>query len=680
MQLKLKKLTLINFKGIRNLTLDFNHITNVYGDNATGKTTIFDAFLWLFFGKNSEDAAQFEIKRLDENSKFIPKQETEVEAIIHLDGQEVAIKKVLRQKWTKRRGELTDSYTGDENIYYWNEVPFKEGEFKEKIKSIIDETLFKLITNPFYFNTMKWQERRNILVQVAGNISDDQIFNSIVNTQNKQRFNALINALNAGKTVDEYKRELGAKKSKIKHEAESIPSRIDEVRRGIETDINFAAIREEIEATSDELETIQNMLKATENAEKEAAQKRSEQLREYNTQVQQLQQQKFDLQSKIQNREFETKQKSKEVVDQLEAKIKSTNSKVSEASHEKTRFSEAVLRLENEVQQKQQHIEKLREEYIEIDQKVLVFDDNEFVCPACSQPLPQTDIVSKREELTNNFNTDKLKKLHDIKAKGDALNTEIKALHERIENGKHSTDNANNQLVTLNSEMTDLQSQLNNLSSTAEENYTKLLLEDTEYTAWKSELEALQNKVIPDPEAHAPLCHDGSLDVKRKELNDKIIQLNKELAKEEQIQKGKERIEQLSEQESKLAQELAELEGYEFSIMEYTKAKVDAIEKAINGKFSSVRFKMFNQQVNGGEQETCETMVNSNGSFVPFSDANNAAKINAGVDIINTLCKHYDVYAPIFIDNRESVTNLINSNSQIVNLIVSAVDSKLRIA
>jgi exonuclease SbcC len=129
---------------------------------------------------------------------------------------------------------------------------------------------------------------------------------------------------------------------------------------------------------------------------------------------------------------------------------------------------------------------------------------------------------------------------------------------------------------------------------------------------------------------------------------------------EETISKGNDRIKELQDQESTLALQLAALEGSEFAIMEFTKAKVDAIERRINGKFRNVRFKMFTQQVNGGEAETCETLVNSNGSFVPFPDANNAARINAGIDIINTLCQHYDVYAPIFIDNRESVTKLID--------------------
>ena len=56
---------------------------------------------------------------------------------------------------------------------------------------------------------------------------------------------------------------------------------------------------------------------------------------------------------------------------------------------------------------------------------------------------------------------------------------------------------------------------------------------------------------------------------------------------------------------------------------------------------------------------------------VPFSDLNNAGRINAGLDIINAICRFEEVYAPIFIDNAESVNKLLPVNSQSIRLIVS---------
>jgi exonuclease SbcC len=152
MQIKLKELKITNFKGIEHFEAAFNHITNVFGENATGKTTIMDAFLWLFFGKNSEDVSQFEVKRLDANNRFIPNQEAEVEAILHMDQQEISVKKVLRQKWTRRRGELNQEYTGDENVYYWNDVPLKEAEFKDKDQRASSMKIYSS-SSPIHFSS-----------------------------------------------------------------------------------------------------------------------------------------------------------------------------------------------------------------------------------------------------------------------------------------------------------------------------------------------------------------------------------------------------------------------------------------------------------------------------------------------------------------------------------------------
>ena len=125
-----------------------------------------------------------------------------------------------------------------------------------------------------------------------------------------------------------------------------------------------------------------------------------------------------------------------------------------------------------------------------------------------------------------------------------------------------------------------------------------------------------------------------------------------------------------------MAQEIANIEKTQYTIENFIKLKVDTIENRINEKFSLVKFKLFEDQINGGQVETCEALVNG----VPFSSLNTASKINAGIDIINTLCEFYNVSAPIFIDNRESVVKLLDSNSQIINLIVSESDKKLRIS
>ena len=674
MVIKLKKLSIVNFKGVRSLEIDFNHITNIFGDNATGKTSIFDAFLWLFFGKNSENVSDFEVKRLDEKNRFIKDLESEVSAIINIDQQEICIKKVLRQKWVKRRGELEAAYQGDENCYFWNDVPLKESEFKTKIKGIVDETLFRLITNPFYFNSLKWQERRNTLIEIAGNISNQEVLDSVMTVSNKARFTALVDALNAGKTIDEYKKEIAAKKKKIKDEAESIPSRIDEVRRGMPDEYNFSALQIELADLQKELNSINDALNdelALQSANDKA---RADVLKQHNEKVREHQQKVFSVKTDIQNIEFEIKQKAKESTGKADAELKSVNQQLDDKNHDKTRFENSIKNLKDQVTEMEANLQQLREDYEVIGSEEFKFDDHLAICPSCKQSLPEGDIDSKKEELTANFNRNKLSKMEAKKKEALALKDSIASTHIRIKIGWNILAELNKEIAVLHQKIKTLKEAASTIES--QDDVLKRLYESHDrYQSLKSELSGLEKMVFTEP-VFEPFAVNESLKVKRVDVTNNINATQSKLNNEAAIDRAKKRITELEAQENKLAQELADFEGSEFSILEFTKSKVDAIERKINGKFKQVKFKMFDVQNNGGEVECCETLING----VPFSDANNAAKINAGIDIINTLCHHYDVYAPIFIDNRESVTKLIDSDSQIVNLIVSEADKKLRVA
>lgn len=681
MRIQLKRISIVNFKGISKLEVNYNHITNIFGDNATGKTTVFDAFLWLFFGKNSEGVSQFEIKRLDANNKFIKDLESEVEAIVQTDGQEISIKKVLRQKWVKRRGELESNYNGDENIYYWNDVPLKESEFKTKVKDIVDETLFRLITNPFYFNSLKWQERRNTLIEIVGSISNDEVFDSIITATNKHQYDALINALNQKKTVDEFKREIAAKKKKIKDESENIPSRIDEVRRGLPGDIDFNAIKVEIKNKESELATIDASINDKLSSAKAENERRSNILKEHNQKVQDRQQKIFGIKTQMQNIEFEAKQKAKESSSQIDAEIKSVQSKITDKKLDRERYQNSVNEFKNQKTKQEASVQSLREDYAKADAEQLVFDDHAFTCPTCQQSLPASNIETKKTELTANFNNNKLANLNKIVANAEAAKKDIEVLQSRIANGEKTIADLDVEINSLQEKLTAIEQQAAQPAQSIDDIINNILSENSSYQKLKVDLKSTEDLVLVEPkfEETSSDVHDD-LNSQKSLLQNSIIELNKELAKEQQIEAGNKRIQELELQENTLSQELAELEGTEYAIMQFTKAKVDAIERKINGKFKFVKFKMFDTQVNGGEVECCETLINTNGSFVPFNDANNAAKINAGIDIINTLCQHYNIYAPIFIDNRESVTKLIDSDSQIVNLIVSEADKKLRVA
>ncbi|APM40572.1 AAA family ATPase [Clostridium kluyveri] len=106
----LKELHLRSFKGIKELDINFDKITNVYGDNATGKTTIFDAFTWLLFNKDSQDISKFDVQPLDENNKVVHMVDTEVEAVLEINGINTVLRKLLKEKWVKPKEKLNQSF------------------------------------------------------------------------------------------------------------------------------------------------------------------------------------------------------------------------------------------------------------------------------------------------------------------------------------------------------------------------------------------------------------------------------------------------------------------------------------------------------------------------------------------------------------------------------------------
>lgn len=224
MNILIKTLTMVNFKGVKNFTVDFKFITNIYGANASGKTTIFDAFTWLLFGKDSSDRKDFNVKPLDVKGDTRNRTENEVSAILEVDGHDISIRHIQKEKWTKKRGEEVAEFTGNEHLYFWNEVPVNAGEFQAKVNDLLPENIFKLITNPLYFNSQKWQDQRAVLSELAGEITDNFLVGKYPELQQ------LLNSLE-GKSLKEFKAKVALEKKNLKEALESIPARIDEAER-----------------------------------------------------------------------------------------------------------------------------------------------------------------------------------------------------------------------------------------------------------------------------------------------------------------------------------------------------------------------------------------------------------------------------------------------------------------
>lgn len=643
----IRQLTLLNFKGIRNLTVDFDlNETNIFGYNGTGKTTVFDAFTWLLFGKDSKDRKDFNIKTLDANNQPIERIPHEVTACIEVNGEEINLKKCYNEVWTKKRGSAVETFNGHSVECFYNDVPCSVTEYAKKVAEICDEQVFKLITNPLYFTAQKKDYQRTMLFRLAGDVTNDDVL------ARYPEFESLV-AMLSGKTLEELKREVQSKKRKIKDGVETIPARIDERKRDMPDTQDWAKLEAEIAGLEQQLADIDAQIAD-----------RSKSYNEATKQKQEVARQLSEVKSAITAREYELKDKLLADYNQAKREHDNAVSRVATLNNDRKYKSLSLQRAEKELADLNAERERLYAEWRAIKGEVLVIDEDNFICPTCKRALDETDIEEKKAQMANDFNANISRKLERNKARGMEVKAAIDAKDAEIATIK-------NAIFAIDNEIAQLSASKAYSNVPAMPDVVPAINADKEIINLRNKATDLQNQL--NQEITAPATSD--LSERKRAIEDNIRNNKVWLADRERIANNNKRIAELEKEYTESQAQLAELEGVEYNIQQFSKARIEQVESRINGMFNLVKFKMFEQQINGGEIETCEATVNG----VPFSDLNDAMKINAGLDIINAISRANGIVAPIFIDNRESVCEIVSGLAQIVNLIVDANCKTLKI-
>ena len=625
MDVRINKLFLRNFKGILALEISADgENLKVYGDNATGKTTVFDAFTWLLFGKDSLGRSDFGIKTQDENGNVIHNLEHSVECELAIDNSILTLKRVYAEKWTKKRGSAEAEFSGHETKYFINEVPSTKKEYEQKIASIIDENLFKTITNPLYFNEhLKWQERRGVLLSLCeGDMSDNDIL------ARSPEFLPLQEKL-MGRTVEEYQKIIKSKQVAINDELKAIPQRINEARLAIPetlstlTEADKEVIEKKIAELNAEIMAIKNGSGAV----------------QVENELRELREQK---------REIENKRCD---VSELEDERNRYKSQLSEVRLKTAECKMNIQRYFNLANQCEIDAKRLREKWCEVNDKQ--YSESE-ICPTCGQALPAEQI----EKAKAKFNANRVAMLEDITEKGKATMIEKEgyiASHDKLCKELETLTAKDNELVDAIARVETLISE----KTQSFEDEKKVTIDEINSRIAEVEKKALggendiESKIYPIKEQIAT-------------EKAKITEIDKAIAERDLAERQKTRIADLEADEKRLATEYAELDKTAYLIEKFTKFKVDMLSEEINSHFKYARFKLFEEQINGGISECCEVMFDG----VCYQDLNNASRINIGIEIINVLSKHYGKRATIIVDNRESVVNLFSSESQVISLIV----------
>lgn len=633
-----------NFRGEKDRTTNFGDVeTTIMGDNGLGKSRHFDAFVWLLFGKDTKDRKDYNIKTLVDG-KTLEKVNTEVSCVLDVNGETINLRRVYAEKWVKPRGQVEERFDGHEHEVSWNDVPLKVNEYNSRINSIINDSVFKMITNPMFFATnMKWQEQREVLFQLAGTITDNEI------AAQKPEYSALLDKI-SGKSLTDFKREIAARKKKLKDELDTIQPRIDQTHRLMPENADFDALEVEIESLEKQLADIDQSISDKTSAIRKQYQGVQKKQSEINELKQKRQQVLHEAKTTAKDSAFEANALRRD----LENNIKALENEIA-IDERSIKASESELEtLKSKLVEKNEKTASLRQSWHDENAKEYTGDDT---CNECGQLLPE----ERRENARQNFANNKTKKLAQIRQNGVQSGNEADQIKQDVAKSEESLETAKNNLESKRENLDSLKKQLEEMAVVEE---SEIIPDELpEYSELTKQIQALEETLEDGTEE----IDTTELQTQKKEVSAKRDAAKSELKNRDLITKYNGEIKELDSKGKQLAQQIADVEREVYTIQNFTKAKIDECERRINGLFSMVTFRLFDYTIDGNESETCVPLVNG----VPFGAANTAGQVNAGLDIINALVRFHGVSAPIFVDGRESVNRLISTESQIINLVVS---------
>lgn len=675
MKLKIRSLHMENFKGIKSLDVNFSNKTNIKGQNAAGKTTIFDAFTWLLFNKNSAGEEKFNVRPLDKDGKRIDNVEIKVVAVLDVDGKEVELSKVQKQNWVKKRGTDTVTLQGNVNSFEIDGYPKSEADFKAYVSGLAQsEDMFKMLTNPQYFSSLKWKDQRDILMRLATDVSDVEL------AQTDAKYAPLLGELEKAPSTDDIRAKFSKALSGWKKKQAEIPVRIDEVEKS-KIDVDVA---EQELAKADLTRRIAECDKKIENAGSTLGDLRSKEM--------QLQ---FDMSGIAQtmNRELYNRRSNidadlcgcKNEMDHFKATISlkekqiADNAKaIADADAERKKLGE---------QYNSEKAKAFDETPYLFDESKWIFDESTTVCSLCGQKLPQDKIESLKadfEQKKADAKARATKQLEDArKAFDDAKGAKLKGLIDKGNACKADIERMTKENAKLQEDIVALKEQ-ESKALAKQNDYAKQLSEipaeadysqNEEYVKLKTE----HDKILADI---AKLESEGAdkvvtdLKAEKTNLQAQLGEVNKVIAQAANNVAIDDRIETLRDEQKEIGQKVADQEQMLYLLEEFIRFKLNKVSESINSHFKTVNFKLFETQLNGGMKDCCECTVNG----VPYSTLNSGHRIVAGLDIIRSLSELYGVSVPIFVDNAESLNefNVPDMDAQLILLSVSA-DKQLKV-
>lgn len=640
-RIKLMRLTIQDFKGIAARNIDFaGHDAQISGRNGLGKTSVYDALCWLLIGKdargNQPESEGFNIKPRDKAGNVRAGVMPTVTGVFEVDSEEITLKKLFKEKWEKPRGTSEAKFAGHTTDYFVDDIPRQEKEYRRIISELVSEEAFLLLTDVYRFpQAMKWQERRKLLFELCA-VQDDKTIMA-----QDARFAPLVQAVGRW-SVDEYKKAQQAQRRNVNGSLEMLPIRIDEVEK------SAAALRgldfEALEKQADELKMRHRELELqlydiTNNT---AVMTAKNQLSSLKNQLAALENENNAHRRSQDIPAMDPRPEIERELAGVRARMRSLHTTIEAA--------------ETDLTMTDQRLDSYRSEWLTINKEKFTSGG----CPTCGQKLPHEHL----QAATDRFEADKKARQKRLKADSDLLK-------EGMERTRQQQANAKAELDTLAARETDLQDKL----SRAQAPVAPVIEDLPDYAEQAVKLQA----DIQQAETQARQLESGDKAIETQvkaqiiDLDKQIHAISADLHQKEVLEASRRRVQELQADQRKLAAELDSIDAMIFLCEEFTRHKVSAITEAINGRFRLASFRLFREQINGGLDDCCDVMLNG----TPYGSVSDGEKVKVGLDIIRTLSEFYGVRVPLFVDRAESVTDMPDAGTQMIQLVVRDMEMEI---
>lgn len=689
-QVTLKRLTLVNFKGLRNVAVEFGDgVTTISGRNGTGKTTIADSFAWLLWGKDSEgnSDSKFGIKTNDAEGNFIPDLEHEVTGLFDVvdtetgEASSVELRRVYVEEWKTPKGSTERTLSGHHTDYFFNGVPLKKAEYDAKVAAIIPEDLFKVITDPYYFLTLHWKAQREYLLTMAGKINDADV------AATREEFAALLHRV-TGKTMEEYKKEISVRRGRIEAQLDKIPTRKDEATRNTPVAPDYAALESEKAQIQEDLANIDAAATSEAEANRVAYEQAAKIQAEINTKRDAQAKALQDAKEAARAAAYETNRVADEAARDLAQIQRDEESENKYYSREKSVITASIATAKRRKEGYEAQVADLRKRWEAVNNEQ--FQEQQaptagpLICPVfghqCADPgaanRHQCDAAAALESFRKNQDTaraafiaNQTARLDKMDAEGQELNRLIAAQDaeiKRLEAEAVALDTKHNAAVQ---DYATKKATYNNTIAANPRVSTDPQIDPQTLPTWVALQKEIDQLNARRAAVTAPTTQDAAAErqLSRATLRALLSEIDQKLGLRATIKAAEARIVELDKEAATLAQEKATLQTEEALIDDFVRCRMEEVERRVNGLFDGVEFRMYKTLVNGEKEPDCVAYIGG----VRYQDKNHAGQINAGLAVINALCAFHGVTAPIIVDNAESVNDFIPVKSQLVRLVVT---------